>query len=67
MSNSDLALSAVRWLAHEERGPAVSTRIPVPPTVLLTAGQMQLVFLLLVIVLPLGVVAAGTWVWWKRR
>jgi hypothetical protein len=67
MSNSDLALSAVRWLAREERGPAVSSRIPVPPTILLTAGQMQLIFLVLVILLPLGVVAAGTWVWWKRR
>jgi hypothetical protein len=67
MSNSDLALSAVRWLAHEERGQAVSSRIPVPPTILLTASQMQLIFLVLVVLLPLAVVAAGTWVWWKRR
>jgi hypothetical protein len=67
MSNSDLALSAVRWLAHEERGPAVSSRIPVPPTILLTAAQMQAIFVVLVVLLPLAVVAAGTWVWWKRR
>jgi hypothetical protein len=67
MSNSDLALSAVRWLAHEERGPAVSSRIPVPPTILLTAAQMQLIFLVLVVLLPLAVVTAGMWVWWKRR
>jgi hypothetical protein len=67
MSNSDLALSVVRWLAREERGPAVSSRIPVPPTILLTASQMQVIFLALVVLLPLAVVAAGTWVWWKRR
>jgi len=67
MSNSDLALSVVRWLAREERGPAVSSRVPVPPTILLTASQMQVIFLALVVLLPLAVVAAGTWVWWKRR
>ena len=67
MSNSDLALSAVRWLVHEERGQAVASRIPVPPMILLTASQMQLIFLVLVVLLPLAVVAAGTWVWWRRR
>ena len=46
MSNSDLLLAAVRWLAHEERTTPVATRIPVPSLVLLTESQARTVFLL---------------------
>lgn len=67
MSNSDLLLSTIRWLAREERGVAVNTRIPVPPLVLLTGQQMRAIFALLVIALPLAVVLAGCVVWWRRR
>jgi hypothetical protein len=67
MSNSDLLLAMVRWLAREERSTAVATRIPVPPLILLTGQQMRVVFILLVIVLPLAVVALGGVVWWRRR
>ncbi len=67
MANSDLALSAVRWLVREERSTAVASRIPVPPLVLLTKSQMQRIFLGVEILLPLGVVLAGAVVWWRRR
>lgn len=67
MSNSDLLVAAVRWLAREERGTAVRTRIPVPPMVLLTAAQSRWLFILIVIVLPLAVIAIGGAVWWSRR
>jgi len=67
MSNSDLALSMVRWLAREERTAAVTTRVPVPPLLLLTAEEMRTIFLVLVILLPLAVVMLGGFVWWRRR
>ena len=67
MANSDLALAMVRWLVREEQTPSVSVRIPVPPLVLLTKGQMQRIFLVIEVLLPLGVVAAAAVVWWKRR
>ena len=67
MSNSDLLVAAVRWLAREERGTAVRTRIPVPPMVLLTAAQSRWLFILIVIVLPLTVIGIGGAVWWSRR
>src|SRR5262249_40380661 len=67
MSNSDLMVAAVRWLAHEERGTAVRTRIPVPPMILLTAAQSRWIFIVIVILLPLTVIGVGGLVWWLRR
>jgi ABC-type uncharacterized transport system involved in gliding motility auxiliary subunit len=67
MSNSDLMVAAVRWLAREERGTAVRTRIPVPPMILLTAAQSRWIFVVIVILLPLMVIGIGSVVWWLRR
>jgi gliding motility-associatede transport system auxiliary component len=67
MSNSDLLLSAVRWLVREDRGVAVRTRVPVPPLILLTGAQQQVVFGLLVVLLPFAIVGLGCFVWWRRR
>ncbi len=67
MANSDLVLSMVRWLIREERSPAVASRIPVPPLLLLTKPQMQQIFLLTEVLLPLGVLVVGAVVWWRRR
>jgi hypothetical protein len=67
MSNSDLLLAAVRWLAREERTTAVATRIPVPSLVLLTQSQARAVFVLVAGLLPLMVIVLGGLVWWQRR
>jgi len=67
MSNGDLSLAMIRWAAHEEQTPTVTTRMPVPPLVLLTKSQMQRVFLSIEVLLPLSVVAIGMVVWWRRR
>ena len=67
MANGDLLLSAVRWLAREERTTAIATRIPVPPLIALTGRQLSTVFVTVVIALPLSVVALGCVVWWRRR
>ncbi len=67
MANSDLALAMVRWLAREERTPAVTSRLPVPALILLTRPQMQQIFILTEILLPLGALLLAGVVWWKRR
>jgi ABC-type uncharacterized transport system involved in gliding motility auxiliary subunit len=67
MANSDLLLSAARWLAREERTTAVASRVPVPPLIALTGRQSNAVFFLVVVALPLLVVALGCVVWWRRR
>jgi hypothetical protein len=67
MANGDLALSIVRWLVREDRAPAVASRIPVPPLMLLTRPQMRQIFLVTEVLLPLGTLVIGAFVWWKRR
>jgi gliding motility-associatede transport system auxiliary component len=67
MANGDLALAMIRWLVREERMPAVTMRMPVPSLVLLTKKQMQRIFLVIEVLLPLSVAAVGTVVWWRRR
>jgi hypothetical protein len=67
LSNSDLAMSVLRWLVREERSTAVSSRIPVPPMILLSSAQMKMVFLVVEVLLPLAVIALGVLVWWRRR
>jgi hypothetical protein len=67
MANSDLLLTATRWLVREDRGTTVASRIPVPALVLLTDRQARMVFGFVVVVLPLLVVALGGFVWWRRR
>ena len=67
LSNSDLAMSLVRWLVREERSTAVASRIPVPPMILLSSTQMKTIFLLVELLLPLAVIALGVMVWWRRR
>lgn len=67
MSNNQLAISMVRWLAREEKGTAIASRVRVPALILLTGAQMRAMFLLLVLGLPLAVLALGGMVWWWRR
>jgi hypothetical protein len=67
MANGDLALSMVRWLIREEGAPKLRPMNPVPPMVLLSARQMQRVFVAVEILLPFSIVAVGAVVWWQRR
>jgi ABC-type uncharacterized transport system involved in gliding motility auxiliary subunit len=67
LANGDVALGMVRWLVREERAATVSSRIPVPPMILLTGAQMTLIFLAVEVLLPLSVLAIGAFVWWRRR
>jgi gliding motility-associatede transport system auxiliary component len=67
MANSDLALAMVRWLVREERSPAIASRIPVPPMILLTQPQTLWIFLIVEVLLPGVVLVLGGVMWWRHR
>jgi hypothetical protein len=67
LANSDVVLSALAWLTHEERAPAVKPPIEVLPTVTLTGEQMRGIFIVTVLLMPGLIAFAGGTMWWLRR
>jgi hypothetical protein len=67
MSNADLLLSSLAWLAREERPSTLKPAVEVLPRVTLTGRQVQGIFAAMVLVLPGLASLAGGLLWWQRR
>ena len=68
VSNGDLAVEMVRWLAEDETRPAAKPQSFNPAQqITLTRDQMRTVFIAVEMLLPLSVMLLGGLVWWKRR
>lgn len=67
VSNGQLAVAMLRWLAADEAMPNVSPQTYSIPEIVLTSQQMRDVFILLEVVLPLSTLLCGAVVWWRRR
>jgi ABC-type uncharacterized transport system involved in gliding motility auxiliary subunit len=67
MSNADLLLSTLAWLAREERASTLKPAVEVLPRVSLTGRQVQGIFVSMVLVLPGLAALAGGVLWWRRR
>jgi hypothetical protein len=68
VSNGDLAVEMVRWLAEDEARPAAKAQSFNPAQqITLTRDQMRTVFIAVEMLLPLSVMLLGGLVWWKRR
>jgi ABC-type uncharacterized transport system involved in gliding motility auxiliary subunit len=57
----------MNWLSSDEDLISIRPKDPEDRRLSLTRAQMQAIFYLSVIGLPLMVVAAGLGVWWRRR
>jgi hypothetical protein len=66
-SNGELAVSMIRWLAGDMKAPKLRPTNYSPPEIELTSRQMQAIFVVVEILLPLSVVLAGVLVWRRRR
>ncbi|HYN88643.1 MAG TPA: GldG family protein [Ardenticatenaceae bacterium] len=67
LGNLDLAVNAVNWLAADEALIALRTDPGVQRQIVLTGGQGRAIFYGTTLGLPLLVLLAGGWVWWRRR
>lgn len=65
--NLDLGINIVNWLAGDERLIAIQPRSA--PDVTLTLSKTWLLGLVIafLIALPLALLSAGAWIWWRRR
>jgi hypothetical protein len=66
-SNGELAVSMIRWLADDTATPLLKPTAYSLSEIRLTHRQMQVTFLVLVVLLPLAVMMLGAAVWWRRR
>lgn len=67
VSNGDLAIGMVRWLAGDEGLPAVKPQSFSLERIDLTGREMQRIFVAVELMLPASVILFGAIVWWRRR
>ena len=67
VSNGELAVGMIRWLAADEAIPTVRPQTYQLPEIVLTSRQMRDVFIALEVLLPLSTLLCGVLVWWRRR
>jgi hypothetical protein len=68
VSNGELAVRMIRWLADDETRPAAKPQTFSPlERITLTRDQMRDIFVMVELVLPMSVVLFGGLVWWRRR
>jgi ABC-2 type transport system permease protein len=67
VSDGELAVAMVRWLASDEATPGVAPQPYQLPEIVLTSRQMRDIFIALEVLLPLSTLLCGVLVWWRRR
>ena len=67
VSDGELAVAMLRWLAADEATPGVQPQTYSLPEIVLTSRQMRDVFIAIEVLLPLSTMLFGGLVWWRRR
>jgi ABC-type uncharacterized transport system involved in gliding motility auxiliary subunit len=65
--NSDLAANAINWLCSDEDLISIRPKPPAVQHITMTDAQMTMVRVVSQFVLPLIVILAGIFIWWRRR
>lgn len=67
VSNGELSLSMLRWLAEDDATPSVAPQPLKLPEIVMTSRQMRDSFIVLEVLLPLSTALFGMLMWWRRR
>jgi ABC-type uncharacterized transport system involved in gliding motility auxiliary subunit len=67
VSNGELSVAMVRWLADDEVTANVTPQTYDLPQIVLTSRQMRDTFIALELLLPLTTALCGVMMWWRRR
>ncbi|MGE0885774.1 MAG: Gldg family protein [Blastocatellales bacterium] len=65
--NGDLFLNSINWLAQDEDLIAIRPKQATNRSVTMSAAQQNTFWWLVVLVMPLGIIGIGAYIWWKRR
>ena len=65
--NLDLGINIVNWLAGDERLIAIQPRSAPDVTLTLSKAWLLTLVVAFLIALPLALLSAGAWIWWRRR
>jgi ABC-type uncharacterized transport system involved in gliding motility auxiliary subunit len=65
--NRDLLMNTVNWLAQQESQIAIRPRDPADRRITLTENAATGMFWLSIVIVPLAVIGAGAFSWWRRR
>ncbi|MBI3662700.1 MAG: GldG family protein [Acidobacteria bacterium] len=65
--NGDLFFNSINWLAQDEELISIRPKSPANRRVNLTRSQQNMFFWFSIVLLPGAVIAAGAFIWWKRR
>jgi ABC-type uncharacterized transport system involved in gliding motility auxiliary subunit len=67
VSNGELSVAIMRWLAEDDASPKLAPKTYNLPEIVLTSAQMRDAFIALEILLPLSTALLGVAMWWRRR
>jgi hypothetical protein len=67
VSNGELSVAMMRWLADDEATASVAPQTYDLPQIVLTSRQMRDTFVTLEVLLPLTTALCGVLMWWSRR
>ena len=67
VSNGELSVAMVRWLADDDATANVTPQTYDLPQIVLTSRQMRDTFIALELLLPLTTAMCGVLMWWRRR
>ena len=67
VSNGELSVAIMRWLAEDDSSPNLAPRTYNLSEIALTSAQMRNTFIALEILLPLSTTLFGFAMWWRRR
>lgn len=65
--NLDLGINIINWLAGDERLISIQPRSSPDTTLTLTRGWLLTLVIVFLIAIPIGLLAAGALIWWRRR
>jgi ABC-type uncharacterized transport system involved in gliding motility auxiliary subunit len=67
VSNGELSVAMVRWLAEDDAAANVTPQTYGLPEIVLTSRQMRDTFVALEVMPPLATIFCGVLMWWRRR